>query len=93
LAIEAVQKQRFDLVLMDVQMPEMDGLQATAAIRAIERANGGHVPIIAMTANAMQGDRQQCLQAGMDGYVSKPMHAQELFDAIHSLLGKSLLSE
>src|SRR6185436_10915911 len=81
-AVEAVQQQRFDLVLMDVQMPEMDGFAATAAIRSGERTTGDHIPIIAMTAHAMKGDREQCLSAGMDGYISKPFRARELFDAI-----------
>jgi len=84
-AVEAVAKGSFDLVLMDVQMPEMDGLQATAAIREREGTAGGHVPIVAMTARAMKGDREMCLQAGMDGYVSKPLRAARLFEAIESL--------
>jgi two-component system sensor histidine kinase/response regulator len=74
----------FDLVLMDVQMPEMDGFEATAAIRAEEKLTGRHLPVIAMTAHAMKGDRERCLQAGMDGYVSKPIRGQELFEAIDS---------
>jgi signal transduction histidine kinase/CheY-like chemotaxis protein len=71
----------FDAVLMDIQMPEMNGYEATARIREleIEARNGGPIPIIAMTANAMKGDREECLETGMDGYVSKPVHAQELF--------------
>jgi CheY-like chemotaxis protein len=81
-ALAALAEQRFDAVLMDVQMPEMDGFEATAAIRARERETGGHVPIIAMTAHAMKGDRELCLAAGMDGYISKPLQASELFEAI-----------
>ena len=81
-ALARLENERFDLVLMDVQMPEMDGYEATAAIREKERSNGAHIPIIAMTANAMKGDRERCLEAGMDAYVSKPLHAQELYEAI-----------
>jgi PAS domain S-box-containing protein len=72
----------FDVVLMDVQMPEMDGLEATTVIRSHERCAGGRLPIIAMTAHAMKGDRERCLEAGMDGYVAKPIQAQELHEAI-----------
>jgi len=72
----------FDVILMDVQMPEMSGFEATAAIRQRERANGGHVPIIAMTAHAMSGDRDRCLVAGMDSYVSKPLRPQHLLATI-----------
>ena len=75
-------EQPFDLILMDVEMPEMDGLAATAAIRAAESGSGRHVPIIAMTANVLDSARQECLAAGMDGYVSKPMSGQTLLQAI-----------
>jgi two-component system, sensor histidine kinase and response regulator len=81
-ALAAWRREPFDLILMDVQMPEMDGFEATAAIRAEERLKGGHTLIIAMTAHAMAGDRQRCLQAGMDAYISKPIQAQTLSDAI-----------
>jgi signal transduction histidine kinase/CheY-like chemotaxis protein len=74
-----------DMVLMDVQMPEMDGLEATAAIRAREKAAGRHIPIVAMTAYAMTGDRERCLAAGMDAYISKPIRPAELFTVIGSL--------
>ncbi len=84
-ALAALEAHSFDIVLMDVQMPEMNGLEATAAIRRREEATGAHVPIIAMTAHAMVGDREKCLAAGMDGYVSKPLRPQELFAAIESL--------
>jgi CheY-like chemotaxis protein len=81
-ALAVFQAEPFDLVLMDVQMPEMDGFEATAAIRAHERTAGGHLPIIAMTAFAMKGDAEQCLAAGMDCYVSKPIDAAKLRQAI-----------
>src|SRR5207249_7931286 len=77
-----------DLILMDLQMPEMDGLEATRIIRQKEAArggygpNGGRIPIIAMTAFAMTGDRENCLEAGMDGYVAKPVRADELFRSV-----------
>ena len=81
-AVEQVVAQPFDVVLMDVQMPEMDGLEATAAIRRAEAQTGGHVPIIAMTAHAMKGDRDRFLAAGMDGYVAKPVRPHELYGAV-----------
>jgi CheY-like chemotaxis protein len=81
-ALERIVEQEFDVVLMDVQMPEMDGLTATQHIRASEKKSGGHLPIIAMTARAMRGDRETCLAAGMDGYVSKPISREELQAAI-----------
>jgi CheY-like chemotaxis protein len=84
-ALAAWTSEPFDLILMDVQMPEMDGFEATAAIRAAERSKNGHTPIIAMTANAMVGDRQRCLDAGMDGYISKPIQAQTLYEAIDNV--------
>jgi two-component system sensor histidine kinase/response regulator len=77
-AVLALAKEAFDLVFMDVQMPEMDGLEATGAIRQKEIASGEHQPIIALTAHAMKGDEGKCLSAGMDGYLSKPIHPQEL---------------
>jgi two-component system, sensor histidine kinase and response regulator len=77
-AIAMFAKQDFDLVLMDVQMPEMDGLEATRAIRTYEKHSGRHVPIVALTAHAMKGDRERCLDAGMDAYVTKPIRSKEL---------------
>ena len=85
-ALKACKENTFDLILMDVQMPVMDGLEATAAIRQTEQITGLHIPIVAMTAHAMAGDRQRFLQAGMDGYVSKPIHSRELLEAIESVL-------
>jgi CheY-like chemotaxis protein/HPt (histidine-containing phosphotransfer) domain-containing protein len=73
---------RFDLALLDVQMPDMDGLQAAAEIRRREKTAGGHLPLIALTAYAMQGDRERCLAAGMDGYVAKPIRPSDLMQAI-----------
>jgi two-component system, sensor histidine kinase and response regulator len=81
-ALEQLATQRFDLVLMDVQMPEMDGLTATRNIRESERRTHLHLPIIAMTAHAMKGDRERCLEAGMDGYLTKPINSQRLEEAI-----------
>ena len=84
-AVDAFGREKFDVILMDIQMPEMDGFEATAAIRKMEQADGGHIPIIAMTANAMKGDREECLDAGMDGYVSKPIQVSKLAETIESL--------
>ena len=85
-AVAALAAEGFDLVLMDVQMPEMDGFEATAAIRDAERLTGGHTKIIAMTASAMQGDRERCLDAGMDGYIAKPVKSQELFRIVEEMV-------
>jgi len=85
-AVETFSSDTFDIILMDVQMPEMDGFEATGKIRNIEEQNGGHIPIIAMTAYATEGDRERCLAAGMDDYVSKPISAVKLFKAIEALL-------
>jgi two-component system sensor histidine kinase/response regulator len=81
-ALAAQHRQPFDVVLMDVQMPQLDGFQATAAIREREKKTGRHTPVIAMTAHAMKGDRERCLAAGMDGYIAKPIQARELLCAI-----------
>ena len=85
-AVDAVEKGRFDLILMDVQMPELDGFSATAAIREREKVTGIHIPIIAMTAHAMKGDEERCIQAGMDGYISKPVRAEQLFKTVERLV-------
>jgi len=83
--VAAYQSREFDLVLMDVQMPKLDGFAATAAIRAAEKRNGTHIPIVAMTAHAMQGDQERCLAAGMDGYIAKPVRGSDLLELIHRM--------
>jgi len=85
-ALEALDKQPFDIVLMDVQMPEMDGFEATKLIREKEEASGTYLPIIALTAHAMQGDEERCLVCGMDGYVTKPITLEELFSVIEKVV-------
>ena len=85
-AVTAVSEDRYDLILMDVQMPEMDGFEATAKIRELEEKKGEHTPIIAMTAHAMKGDRERCLDAGMDDYVPKPISSEALLNAIRILV-------
>jgi signal transduction histidine kinase/CheY-like chemotaxis protein/HPt (histidine-containing phosphotransfer) domain-containing protein len=85
-ALAALGAGNFDLVLMDVEMPEMDGFEATAAIRAKEKDSGTHIPVIAMTAHAMKGDRERCLATGMDAYVAKPIRAQELLETIDEVI-------
>ena len=93
-AVEAASASEFDIVLMDVQMPEMDGLEATAEIRRREDESGSgkHLPILAMTAHAMPGDREACLDSGMDGYLSKPLRLDHLMDAIAATIGDEPLS-
>jgi signal transduction histidine kinase/CheY-like chemotaxis protein len=88
-AVDAWLAQPFDVVLMDVQMPEMDGYEATAEIRRHEAARGGHTAIIAMTAHAMAGDRERCIEAGMDDYVSKPIRAESLYKALEHWSGET----
>jgi CheY-like chemotaxis protein len=85
-ALAAIERQRFDLVLMDIQMPGKDGLEATQAIRSKEAGTTTHLPIIALTAHAMKGDRERCIDAGMDAYISKPIRSKELFDTIEQVL-------
>ena len=91
--LSALKNIPYELILMDVQMPEMDGFEATAAIRRKERETGNHIPIIAMTANAMKGDREQCLEAGMDDYVSKPIQPQSLIEVIGRWVDKVVLKK
>ncbi len=81
-AVEAFEQSAFDLIMMDLQMPDMDGLEATVWIRQIELQRGGHVPIVALTARAMNGDRQLCLNSGMDGYLSKPVQTKDLVEVL-----------
>jgi CheY-like chemotaxis protein len=90
-ALAALAREAFDLVLMDVQMPDMDGLKATAAIRRREQESRIHMPIVAMTAHAMQGDVERCRAAGMDDYVSKPMKPEELYAAIDRVMATTPL--
>jgi signal transduction histidine kinase/DNA-binding response OmpR family regulator len=85
-AVAMCSAETFDLILMDVQMPDMNGLEATAAIRTMERASGQHTPILALTAYAMDGDRERCIAAGMDDYLSKPIHARDLIEKIRALV-------
>jgi len=85
-ALAALEADTFDIVLMDVEMPGMDGLEATGIIRRRERQTGGHIPIVAMTAHAMSGDREKCLRAGMDAYVSKPIRSPQLREAVEEAL-------
>jgi CheY-like chemotaxis protein len=92
-ALAALDCQSFDVILMDVQMPEMDGLAATAAIREKEKATCSHLPIVALTAHALKGDRERCLEAGMDAYVAKPLRAQELCEILAQLVVRPVAVE
>jgi len=85
-ALDAWRSSTFDVILMDIQMPEMDGFEATQAIREQEQQTDSHIPIIAMTAHALKGDRERCLEGGMDEYVSKPIHAKKLLETIETVL-------
>ena len=85
-ALQTLKRQQFDIILMDVQMPEMDGFEATKLIRVEEKASGRHIPIIALTAHAMQGDEERCLACGMDGYVTKPIKLDELFSVMEKVV-------
>jgi CheY-like chemotaxis protein len=88
-AVELCARETFDLILMDVQMPEMDGLQATGLIRKNQSSRHAHTPIIAMTALAMKEDQERCLAAGMDGYVTKPIQFAELIRMVHTFSGNA----
>jgi CheY-like chemotaxis protein len=90
-ALQALEEDTFDVVLMDVEMPEMDGLETTAHIRKREEISGTHMPIIALTAHAMKGDEEKCLAAGMDAYVSKPIHPATLFKVIERVTRESVV--
>jgi CheY-like chemotaxis protein len=85
-ALEILETRAFDLILMDIQMPEMDGIEATRAIRVRERECDTHTPIIAVTAHALKGDRERCLEAGMDGYLAKPIDSGRLREAIETVM-------
>jgi two-component system sensor histidine kinase/response regulator len=87
-ALAALAKEEFDLVLMDIQMPEMDGIEAVAAIRLKEKLSGDHLQIVAMTAHAMSGDEARCLAAGMDGYISKPIRSRDLVELVEKQGGR-----
>jgi CheY-like chemotaxis protein len=85
-ALEKLKKADFDLVLMDIQMPVMGGFEATSAVREMEKGTGKHIPIVALTAHAVNGDRESCLATGMDGYIAKPIRPEELFEQIETLI-------
>jgi CheY-like chemotaxis protein len=89
-ALAAIDKESYDLVLMDVQMPELDGIEATIAIREKEKTGENHLPVIALTAHAMKGDQERCLQAGMDAYLSKPIRAQELDELLNRYVARKM---
>jgi two-component system, sensor histidine kinase and response regulator len=89
-AVELVRSQVFDVVLMDIEMPRMNGLEATKAIREMEKSSGAHLPIIAMTAHALKGDREKCIEAGMDDYISKPMKFTGLFDLLEDVATRAI---
>lgn len=91
-ALDALEKGRYDVVLMDIQMPEMDGLEATALIRQREKLDGGHQQIVALTAHAMKGDAERCLAAGMDGYLAKPVNSEDLDDTLMRLAAEAFSS-
>ena len=87
IGVEIWEKGDYDLVLMDVQMPRMNGLEATCAIREKERASGGHIPIVALSAYALEKDEAECLAAGMDAYLAKPIDFKKCIELIHAIIG------
>jgi CheY-like chemotaxis protein len=91
-ALKALENTLFDMVLMDVQMPVMDGFKATAAIREKEKKTGAHIPIVAMTAHAMKGDRERCLKAGMDDYISKPLNPDLVIKKIDEMFKQTKIN-
>jgi two-component system sensor histidine kinase/response regulator len=88
-ALNALEEQNFDLILMDIQMPEMDGLEATRILRKREQKGPRSAPIIAMTAHAMKGDRDKCIEAGMTGYISKPIQPEQLFELMEDVMAQA----
>jgi CheY-like chemotaxis protein len=88
IGVEMWEKGEYDLVLMDVQMPRMNGFEATSTIREKERTRGGHIPIVAITAYALDKDKEECLAAGMDAYMSKPIDFKKCIEMIHSIIGQ-----
>jgi two-component system sensor histidine kinase/response regulator len=90
-ALSLLTEQEFDFVLMDVQMPEMDGFEAASAIRLSEKVTGEHIPIVGMTAHTMKGDEARCPAAGMDGYISKPIRARDLVELLEKYGRRALI--
>jgi CheY-like chemotaxis protein len=91
-ALGALVQGTYDLILMDMQMPEMDGFEATSELRRREKQTGRHLPVIALTAHAMKGDRERCLDAGMDGYLAKPIRAQALYELLENYIALRVAS-
>jgi CheY-like chemotaxis protein len=91
-ALGALVQGTYDLILMDMQMPEMDGFEATSELRRREKQTGRHLPVIALTAHAMKGDRERCLDAGMDGYLAKPIRAQALYELLENYIAQRVAS-
>jgi len=89
-ALSSLENETYDLVFMDVQMPEMGGFEATATIRRLEQGGGTHLPVVALTAHAMKGDQERCLAAGMDGYLTKPVRPQELDEILEKYVTRRI---